>query len=73
MAQSKPFLFVKTAGAIAVSTVPKNVPIETPQSSEEEVLSVDKTITVGIIIMTILSLGGIIIWHFVRRARKVVV
>jgi hypothetical protein len=73
MAQSKPFLFVKTAGAIAVSTVPKNVPIETPQSSEEEVFSVDKTITVGIIIMTILSLGGIIIWHFVRRARKVVV
>ncbi len=73
MTQSESFSFVKTAGAVTVSAVPENAPIETSQMSEEKVFFVDKTVTVGIITMTILSLGGITVWHFVRRARKGVV
>lgn len=70
MSQSKPLPFVETAGAITTTVSSKNVPTENIQLSEEEVLSADKIIIVGIIIMTALSLGGITVWHFVRRRVK---
>lgn len=68
--QSKPLPFVKTAEAITTTVSPKNIPTENTRLSEEEVISVDKIIIVGIIIMTALSLGGITVWHFVRRRVK---
>ncbi len=69
--QSDPLPFVKTAEAI--TTVPKNVAAEQPMQlpAGEELSRVDMFLITAISLLTLLSLGGIIIRHVAKRNARV--
>ena len=69
--QSDPLPFVKTAEAI--TTVPKNVAAEQQMQfpAEEELSRVDMFLITAISLLTLFSLGGIIIRHVAKRNARV--
>ncbi|MBP7811540.1 MAG: hypothetical protein KA054_01705 [Candidatus Moranbacteria bacterium] len=70
IAQSKSFSFVKTASAVTVT--PEDTPVRQEiQSFVEEPSQVSIFIIFGIILMTLMSIGGIMIRHFMKQNIRV--
>lgn len=73
--QSDPLPFIKTANAVTVTTVAatpsKNIPEEQMIQIPEEESVVNTFIIIGIFVVTLLSLGGITIRHFMRKGAQV--
>jgi len=66
LAQSEPFAFVKAAGAVTVAS--ENIPArQRIQSFIEEPSPIGNFIIAGIILMTFLSLGGIMVRHLMKK------
>ncbi len=70
LAQSDPLPFVKTAEAITVAS--KSIPVDPQVQPTEEGLLQDNTFIISLItLITALSIGGITIWHFVKKRSRV--
>lgn len=66
--QSEPFFFVKKAGAVTVASV-KDIPVEQEvRSVGKESPLIDNFIIAGIVIMTIVSFGVIIVRHLMKKS-----